>query len=141
VQAVIGASKSGDWSVADSGLVTCGGVDLVEGEYALETVVGGEGAEHLAVAVLAGGGFVALDLSISAELEAEGWARDVIRQVQDERKAAGLHVADRISLTLTVPADRAQAGATWREVIAGETLADTVTVIEGDALSVTVSRS
>ena len=39
VQRAIKGSKSGDWSVADDGTVTSGGLALVEGEYALETVV------------------------------------------------------------------------------------------------------
>ncbi len=37
VQTAIKGSKSGDWSVADDGTVTSGGLELVEGEYTLET--------------------------------------------------------------------------------------------------------
>ncbi len=40
VQTAIKGSKSGDWSVAEDGTVTAGGLALVEGEYALETVAG-----------------------------------------------------------------------------------------------------
>ncbi|MDO9495858.1 MAG: isoleucine--tRNA ligase, partial [Nocardioides sp.] len=40
VQLAIKGSKSGDWSVASDGTVTSGGLALVEGEYALETVAG-----------------------------------------------------------------------------------------------------
>jgi isoleucyl-tRNA synthetase len=39
---------------------------------------------------------VALDLSITPELRREGLAREVIRLVQDARKADGLDVSDRI---------------------------------------------
>src|SRR5258706_4445179 len=41
---------------------------------------------------------VALDLSITPELRREGLAREVIRLVQDARKADGLDVSDRITL-------------------------------------------
>jgi isoleucyl-tRNA synthetase len=41
---------------------------------------------------------VLLDTVTTPELEAEGLARDVIRAVQDTRKAAGFDVSDRIHL-------------------------------------------
>ena len=40
VQLAIKGSKSGDWSVAEDGTVTSGGLALEEGEYTLETVAG-----------------------------------------------------------------------------------------------------
>ena len=49
-----------------------------------------------ALALLADGGFVILDTATTPELEAEGLARDIVRAVQDARKAAGLEVGDRI---------------------------------------------
>ncbi|ERK70409.1 isoleucine--tRNA ligase [Leifsonia aquatica] len=101
VQQVIGAARAGDWSEHD-GVVTVGGIELVEGEYelVLETAQADEESSS-ALALLAGGGFVLLDTRTTPELEAEGLARDVIRAVQDTRKAAGLDVSDRIRLALT----------------------------------------
>ena len=52
VQAAIRASKAGDWRLEDDGRLVCGGLELLEGEYTLETVVSGEAAGHEAVAVL-----------------------------------------------------------------------------------------
>ena len=43
---------------------------------------------------------VALDLTLDEELRREGLAREVVHAVQAARKAAGLNVEDRISLTL-----------------------------------------
>ena len=43
---------------------------------------------------------VALELEIDDELRAEGWARDIVRAVQNARQQAGLEVSDRITLTL-----------------------------------------
>ncbi|UAJ81255.1 isoleucine--tRNA ligase [Leifsonia sp. ZF2019] len=101
VQQVIGAARAGDWSEQD-GVVTVGGILLVEGEYelVLETAQT-DGDATSALALLPGGGFVLLDTRTTPELEAEGLARDVIRAVQDTRKAAGLDVSDRIRLVLT----------------------------------------
>jgi isoleucyl-tRNA synthetase len=45
-----------------------------------------------------GGEVVALDLSVDEDLRKRGWARDVVRQVQDLRKTSGLEVSDRIIL-------------------------------------------
>ena len=99
MQQVIQAARAGDWTEID-GVVTVGGIELAEGEYdlVLETASGGDGTA--ALALLAGGGFVLLDTATTPELEAEGLARDIIRAVQDTRKAAGLDVSDRIRLDL-----------------------------------------
>ncbi|KQR54797.1 isoleucine--tRNA ligase [Leifsonia sp. Leaf336] len=126
VQQVIQAARSGDWSEHD-GVVTVGGVELVEGEYelVLETAQTDEDASS-ALALLPGGGFILLDTATTPELEAEGLARDVIRAVQDTRKAAGLDVSDRIELSVAFEHDddaRAIALAGDAVDIAAETLA------------------
>ncbi|MCI0155356.1 isoleucine--tRNA ligase [Leifsonia shinshuensis] len=126
VQQVIQAARSGDWSEHD-GVVTVGGVELVEGEYelVLEAAQTDENASS-ALALLPGGGFVLLDTATTPELEAEGLARDVIRAVQDTRKAAGLDVSDRIELNVAFEHDddvRALALAGDVVDIAAETLA------------------
>jgi len=81
------------------------------------------------VAFLADGSFVILDTELTPELEAEGLARDVIRVVQDTRKAAGLEVSDRIELAI-FGADTADVDAIsgYIDTIAGETLATTHSV-------------
>jgi len=72
---------------------------------------------------------VILDLTITPELEAEGRARDLVRMIQQARKDAGLHVADRISLAVDVPADFKAAMAAHGDYIKEQTLA--VTLVEG----------
>ncbi|WOQ70612.1 isoleucine--tRNA ligase [Microbacterium limosum] len=98
VQQVIRAAKEGDWSL-NGEVVTAGGVDLMPGEYELVLETSGR-PEGEALALLPEGGFVLLDTVTTPELEAEGLARDVIRAVQDTRKAAGFDVSDRIELSL-----------------------------------------
>ena len=96
VQHVIAGAKAGLWSEQD-GVIVVDGIALEPGEYDLTLEAGGV-AEGTAIALLGGGGFVLLDTTTTPELEAEGLARDVIRAVQDTRKAAGFEVSDRIRL-------------------------------------------
>ena len=123
VQQAIKGSKTGDWSIGADGVVTSGGLALVEGEFTLETVVAGGAADSRATAMLQGGGFVVLDTTVTPELAAEGVARDLVRAVQQARRDAGLHVSDRISLTIQGSPEVFEATVTHRDLIVGETLA------------------
>jgi isoleucyl-tRNA synthetase len=126
VQTAIRGAKGGDWSVAPDGTVTSGGLALVEGEYTLETVVGGEqGGGSLATAALpgAGAGFVVLDTEVTEDLAREGLARDLVRAVQGARKDAGLEVTDRISLTVVGDDDVWAAATEHQHLVMDETLA------------------
>jgi len=130
VQLAIKGSKSGDWSVAEDGTVTSGGLALEEGEYTLETVAGSADADS-ATGVLRSGGFVVLDTEVTPELAAEGLARDLVRQVQQARKDAGLEVSDRIALTIGGGADVQAAARTHEQLITSETLATSYVVVDG----------
>lgn len=67
---------------------------------------------------------VAIDTRISDELEKEGLARDIIRQVQEHRKNSGLEMQDRIALYLGTDSENLNAAiAAHRDHIAAETLA------------------
>ncbi len=122
VQQAIKGSKSGEWEERPDGTVVAGGIELVEGEYELSTVV--EGVDSgLATAALAGGGFVVLDTTVTPELAAEGIARDVIRLVQQARRDAGLHVSDRIRLTVAAAGPVWEALVTHQNLVVEETLA------------------
>ncbi|MGA9714997.1 MAG: isoleucine--tRNA ligase [Aeromicrobium sp.] len=121
VQTAIKGSKTGNWSVADDGTVTSGGLALVEGEYTLEQVA--ESADGVEVALLPSAGFVALTTEVSAELAAEGLARDLVRGVQQTRRDSGFAVSDRITLVIGGSDAVVAAATTHAELIAGETLA------------------
>ncbi|MFK0071874.1 isoleucine--tRNA ligase [Arthrobacter woluwensis] len=141
VQLAIKASKSGDWSVGDDGVVTAGGLALEPHEYALETVVSeSEDAGSRAAAVLPGGGFVVLNTEVTPELEAEGVARDIVRAIQQARKDAGLEVSDRIRTR--VGADQATVDVleAHRELVKGETLSLELDLATADELTVTVEK-
>jgi isoleucyl-tRNA synthetase len=134
VQQAIQAARAGEWSETD-GVVTAGGVALEAGEYDLVVETAGR-PDGEALAVLSAGGFVLLDTTTDDALEAEGLARDVIRAVQDTRKAAGFEVSDRIRLVLSFD-DSADAAAvaTAFDVadVAGETLAREAAVVSDGA--------
>ena len=66
---------------------------------------------------------VALDLELTKELRLEGMARELVRLVQDARKAAGLDVSDRISLGFETVGELAEAIGEHSSYICGETLA------------------
>lgn len=130
VQTAIKASKSGDWSVAEDGTVTAGGLELQEHEYTLETVVeSGEGESSKAVAVLPGGGFLVLDTEVTPELAAEGTARDAIRAIQQARRDADLHISDRIRTTISTTEDDAAALEANVSLIKAETLTGELVVV------------
>jgi isoleucyl-tRNA synthetase len=127
VQQAIQAARSGDWSV-EGEQVVAGGIALEPGEYELVLEAGGAGEGETALGLIADGGFLMLDTATTPELEAEGAARDLVRAVQDARKAAGLEVGDRIRLSLALDEAGAVAAETHRALIAGETLAVDVAI-------------
>ena len=69
---------------------------------------------------------VALDITITEELKAEGIARELINRVQNLRKDSGLEVTDRIVLTLETSAIIQDAIAANVDYICAEVLADAV---------------
>jgi isoleucyl-tRNA synthetase len=124
VQQVIRAVKAGEWSLVD-GAPVAAGVTLREGEYELRLVA----ADADRSAPLPGGeGVVVLDTAVTPELAAEGLARDVVRVVQQARRAADLNVSDRISLVVEASPAVAEAVERHRDFVAGEVLATSIAV-------------
>jgi len=135
VQTVIKGAKSGDWLRTEEGTVVCAGVVLVDGEYAVETVVadvpggGATAAGSRAVAVLPGGGFVVLDTEVTEALAIEGIANDLVRAVQQARREAGLDISDRIVLRLAGAEPMQVAAHEHRDRLMAETLAEQLSVL------------
>jgi len=75
---------------------------------------------------------VGVDVVITPELEAEGLARDVVRRIQNARKAAGFDIADRIATTYQTGPKLATVFAAHADYIAAETLS--VSLAEGEPL-------
>lgn len=141
VQLAIKGAKNGDWSVDDAGVVTSGGLALVAGEYSLETAVSDSHDGSFSVALLPGG-FLVLNTEVTAELEAEGIARDMVRSIQQARKDADLMVSDRIVTTISAPQEIIDALEVNAELVRQETLSLRLELVPGDEETlITVARS
>src|SRR5262245_29372454 len=86
-----------------------------------------------------GGLTVALELELTPELRREGTARELVRVVQDARKAAGLDVSDRIVLGIAVDGEAGSALSGFQDWIAAETLA--VELVDGEAPDATYDEA
>ena len=129
VQKAIKAVKAGNYERTDHGTVIADGVELQPDEFTERLVA----ADPTATAQIDGvDGLVLLDTHVTEELEAEGWAADVIRGLQDARKLMDLEVSDRITVTLGVPAEKEQWALRHADAIAGEVLATSLDIIVGD---------
>jgi isoleucyl-tRNA synthetase len=120
VQAAIKAVKAGEGVVNPDGTLTAGPATLLPEEYSSKLVA----AEPEFTAALPGGaGLVVLDGTVTPELEAEGWARDMIREFQEARRQGAFDIGDRIRVWLGVPALPTGWSDDLRELIAKEILA------------------
>ncbi|AMO61658.1 Isoleucyl-tRNA synthetase [Mycolicibacterium phlei] len=120
VQAAIKAVKAGEAVVNADGTLTAGPAVLQPEEYSSKLVAADP---EWTAALPDGAGLVVLDGTVTEELEAEGWAKDRIRELQELRKSTGLEVSDRISVVMSVPAGRQAWAQAHRDLIAHEILA------------------
>ncbi|MBS1693253.1 MAG: isoleucine--tRNA ligase [Actinobacteria bacterium] len=120
VQAAIKAVKAGEGVLNADGTLTAGPAVLQPGEYSSRLVAADE---EWTAALPDGAGLVVLDGTVTPELEAEGWAKDRIRELQELRKSTGLDVSDRISVVMSVPDDYRDWARVHSELIAREILA------------------
>jgi isoleucyl-tRNA synthetase len=130
VQDAIKAVKAGRGVLNQDGTLTADEIVLTADEYSSRLVAADE--EYTA-ALPDGGGLVVLDGTVTPELEAAGWAKDRIRELQDLRKSSGLDVSDRIVVVMAVPAARADWARTHRDLIAGEILATSFDLVDPPA--------
>jgi isoleucyl-tRNA synthetase len=145
VQAAIKAVKAGEYTLNADGTLTAGPADLLPEEFTSKLVAADP---QWTAALPDGAGLVVLDGTVTPELEAEGWAKDRIRELQDLRKSSGLDVSDRITVVMAVPAERAEWARAHTDLIAGEILAtsfdfgDPVDGVEiGDGVRVAIAKA
>jgi len=125
VQTVFGAARSGDWTSNDDGSVSVAGHVLADGEFTL-SLQSPEGVT--AAALRTNDAVVTLDTDVSPELAAEGLARDVVREIQNARRAQDLVVTDRIEVWVTDSSDEVAAAVEAnRDYVAEQVLAKSIT--------------
>ncbi len=118
---ILPASKKGEWKQGDGAVEICG-EKLLPSEYILQLEPKPEYADR-AQALSTNDALVILDTTLTPELEAEGFARDLVRMVQQARKDAGLNVSDRIHLAVVASGKTAPALSAHKDYIAEQTLA------------------
>jgi len=72
---------------------------------------------------------VALDITITDELRQEGIARELINRIQNIRKDSDFDVTDKVEITLEHHAEIDAAVENFKEYIAGQTLANNITLV------------
>ena len=131
IPVIIKAIKSGKFKLTADGAVLeiDGSSETFDSEIILVTYHAKEG-QHVASDK---GIVVSLDLTVTDELREEGFARDIVRSVQDARRQLDCAISDHINISLEgdVPEK-------WVEYICGETLSK-VSVIDNADMSFEVS--
>ena len=125
VQEVIREAKSGNFTLLADGRVQVGDIILEPAEFELvyeptdptADVEGGDGI------------VIAMDTQVTPKLEIEGYARDIVRMIQEARRTAGYSVSDRIEVTYS-GARASDILAVHQAYIEAETLSATVSAIQ-----------
>ena len=77
-------------------------------------------------------GFIYLNIERSEELEAEGYAREIMRRVQALRKRAGLQKKDRVSLFIKADEELTAMLTKWNSTIKDKVGAEHIRISELD---------
>ncbi|GJL96690.1 MAG: isoleucine--tRNA ligase [Hyphobacterium sp.] len=128
---VMAASRQGEFTLNDDGTAEVAGETLSVDDFEMRL----ESAEGTAAEPFDKIGAAVLDVSVDADQESEGLARDLIRAVQTARKEADLDVSDRIVLGVQGDADVVAAIKTHGEMIKSETLAVELSATLGDGFT------
>lgn len=123
---IFAAAKSGNFTENADGSITVAGETLPQGTYEI-SYVKTDAKQDIDVD---NGIVVKVDWTITPELELEGFARDLVRFIQDARKEADYHLADRITLTITGDHLAVSLVEKFREYIQDETLSTIVDLID-----------
>lgn len=131
VKDIIQAVKVGKWKYIADRVEVADEVLLAE-EFVLNLQPKEKWKDRAAV-LSSNDALVLLDLDVTDELKEEGVARDVVRAIQQARKAANLNITDRIVLDIqTKDLAVQQALLKWHDYICTQTLGKTFNVLQND---------
>lgn len=135
VQKIIAAVKNGDFEVLEQGRVKCNGVyaggEIKELFLEADEVFVGYKAKDGFDAESDGGVVITFDATITDDLLKEGYAREIVRCIQDMRKEADYNVDDRIFVLIDASGALSEAVKQFSGYIQAETLANEI-VENGD---------
>ncbi|AFC70975.1 isoleucine--tRNA ligase [Rickettsia australis] len=118
---IIAASKKGEWKAIAGGLTICGET-LNNEEYKLIL----EPYSHIkgAASFENNSSLLILDLELTAELIEEGYARDIVRFIQQARKDADFSITDRILIEIISEFDLSKIIDNYGDFITEQTLSE-----------------
>lgn len=125
VKEIIPYVKKGEWEKQPDGRIKIAGEILKFDEFTLQLEPKPEYKDN-AQALSSNDALVILDTHITPELEAEGYARDLVRLIQQARKDANLDVSDKIQLHLQVSEKLRPAIALHGDYIQSQVLAESL---------------
>ena len=104
IKDIIASVKQDEWTRLGSDKIKIAGEELVAEEFSLNLQPLNE--EKAVKALDTGDVVIFLDTNINEALELEGFARDLVRGIQQARKNADLHVSDKINLEINFKGDK-----------------------------------
>jgi isoleucyl-tRNA synthetase len=133
MKALLAAAKEGSWQFIENGqAVSVLQETFREPEYQIRCVAK-QGVASLPLPDRSG--VVVLDTTVTKDLEDEGLARDLVRSIQQTRKDKGLHVSDRIKVTVQSELTLDEILKVHGAYIAEQTLADSIEVSKSEPLA------
>lgn len=100
VKFIISEAKAGNFTLLENGWVKVWVFELSPGEFEIEFVSNSEAKNSNEILESGNGKVVALSTNISEALKLEGYARDIVRHIQESRKEADFNVDDRIEISI-----------------------------------------
>ncbi|MBT4921441.1 MAG: isoleucine--tRNA ligase [Rickettsiales bacterium] len=132
---IAGLAKGNNWKKLSDGNIEIGDEVLTQEDYSIvvKPKIAGEMISLTKIE-----GLVSLDIELDDDLVKEGYARDVVRLIQQDRKEADFNVTDRISIEIASQSEIVKSAiAEYSDYIKDQTLGDELTLAKDNDLEFT----